>query len=97
MAILWGVVGAGRVGSRAPRGVVVVTHLRTLVSGIGWRQWGWENSEWMWKMELAKPGEQLSLGVRAKGCGSAWPLGGALGHLPPERALAVERPGPREG
>lgn len=71
-----GVVGAGRVGSRAPRGVVVVTHLRTLVSGIGWRQWGWENSEWMWKMESAKPSEQLSVGVRAKGCGSAWPLGG---------------------
>lgn len=50
-------------GSRAPRGVVVVTHLRTLVSGIGWRQWGWENSEWMWKMESAKPSEQLSVGV----------------------------------
>lgn len=46
------------------------------MSGTGWQQWGWEN-EWMWKMDSAKLDEQLSSGVRAKGCGSAWPLDGA--------------------
>lgn len=30
-------------------------------------------------MESAKLGERLSIGVRAKGCGSAWPLDGARG------------------
>lgn len=61
------------------------------MSGTGWQQWGLEN-EWMWKMDSAKLGEQLSSGV-AKGCGSAWPLDGALigGHLSPES------PGYRKG
>lgn len=54
--------------------------MRSLVSYTGWQQWGWRNSGWILKMESAKLGKQLSVGVRTKGCVSAWPVGGTSGN-----------------
>lgn len=46
-------------------------------------------NEWMWKMDSAKLGEQLSSGEGKGGVVQPWPLGRSLGHLSPERALAI--------